>query len=37
MGHDSAKVGQDGAKMVSFSLTGEVFYTFWEDSGTGVG
>ena len=37
MGHDSAKVGQDGAKMVSFSLTCEVFDTFWEDLGTGVG
>ena len=34
---DSAKVGQDGAKMVSLSLTWEVFYTFWEDLGTGVG
>ena len=30
MGHDSAKVDQDGAKMVSFSSTWEVLEWFWE-------
>ena len=34
MGHDSAKLGQDGAKMVSLRLTWEVFEAFWEDLGT---
>ena len=37
MGHDSAKLGQDGAKMVSLRSTWEVFEAFWEDLGTWVG
>ena len=30
MGHDSAKLGQDGAKMASLSSTWEVLEWFWE-------
>ena len=30
MGHDSVKLGQDGAKMASFSSTWEVVEWFWE-------
>ena len=37
MAHDSAKLGQDGAKMGSFSPTWEVLGAFFGDLGTWVG
>ena len=37
MGHDSAKLGQNGVKMVSFSSTCEVLGAFLGDLGTWAG